>query len=84
MLEQASSWCHASASAVDYLQGNPVTLTARTRPGFSFGGWSDGVSTPTRTVDLSADLGLVACGAGNQSLLYDLESGMLVQAGPAA
>ncbi|MCH2103250.1 MAG: CotH kinase family protein [Planctomycetes bacterium] len=44
----------------EYLQGNPVTLTARTRPGFSFGGWSDGASTPTRTVDLSGDLSLTA------------------------
>mmetsp|Transcript_69819 Transcript_69819/g.209724 ORF Transcript_69819/g.209724 Transcript_69819/m.209724 type:complete len:841 (+) Transcript_69819:62-2584(+) len=32
-----------------------------------------------KRVDLSADLGLVACGAGNQSLLFDMESGFLVQ-----
>lgn len=43
-----------------YFQGNPISLTARTRPGFSFTGWSDGVSTPTRTIDLSSDLSLVA------------------------
>lgn len=44
----------------DYFQGNPVTITARTRPGFSFTAWSDGQSNPTRTIDLSADLALVA------------------------
>jgi len=43
-----------------YFQGNPVTLTARTQPGFTFAGWSDGVSTPTRTVDPANDLSLVA------------------------
>jgi len=32
-----------------------------------------------KRVDLSHDLSLVACGAGNQSLLFDLESGFLVQ-----
>ncbi|MCH2106941.1 MAG: CotH kinase family protein [Planctomycetes bacterium] len=44
----------------EYFQGNEITLTARTRPGLSFGGWSDGVSSPTRTIDLSQDLSLVA------------------------
>jgi hypothetical protein len=44
----------------DYFQGNPVTITARARPGFSFTAWSDGQSRPTRTIDLSADLALVA------------------------
>ena len=32
-----------------------------------------------KKVDISADLSLVACGAGNQSLLFDMESGGLVQ-----
>jgi hypothetical protein len=43
-----------------YFQGNPVTLTARTSPGFSFSGWSDGVSAPNRTIDPANDLTLVA------------------------
>lgn len=43
-----------------YFQGNPVSLKARTRPGFSFTGWSDGVSSAERTIDPSSSLSLTA------------------------
>ena len=43
-----------------YFQGNPVSLRARTRPGFSFAGWSDGVSSAERTIDPSSNLALTA------------------------
>ena len=43
-----------------YFRGNPVTLKARTRPGFSFAGWSDGVSSAERTIDPTSNLSLTA------------------------
>ncbi|MDE0892823.1 MAG: CotH kinase family protein, partial [Planctomycetota bacterium] len=50
----------AGAFTGTYFKGNPVTLRARTRPGFSFAGWADGTTSAERTIDPLADISLTA------------------------
>jgi hypothetical protein len=43
-----------------YFLGVPMTVTAVPAVGFTFAGWSDGSTDPTRTIDAAADVSVVA------------------------